>query len=63
MFGHDKRHETEESLAESGQPYQVNLYGGVKHGFAVRGDLKIKKSKFAKEQSFLQAVTWLDEWI
>jgi len=39
------------------------LYSGVEHGFAVRGDVTNKVIKFAKEQAFLQAVTWFDEFL
>jgi hypothetical protein len=38
--------------------YQINLFSGVEHGFAVRGDPSKPDAKFAKEQAFLQAVTW-----
>ena len=48
-------------LQEGGYPYQINLYGGVSHGFAVRCDLSKKVEKYAKEQAFLQAVSWFDE--
>jgi dienelactone hydrolase len=42
-------------------PWQINLFSGVEHGFAVRGDINVKQQKFAKEQAFLQAVAWFDE--
>ncbi|KAI9791159.1 MAG: hypothetical protein M1835_000525 [Candelina submexicana] len=63
LFGAKQRHGVEEILAEVGQPYQINLYSGVKHGFAVRADLNVKQNKFAKEQAFIQAVSWLNEWM
>ncbi|KAI9724750.1 MAG: hypothetical protein M1812_000025 [Candelaria pacifica] len=63
LFSPTQRHEAEEILAKTGKPYQVNLYSGVKHGFAVRADLSIKQNKFAKEQAFIQAVTWFNEWL
>jgi dienelactone hydrolase len=44
-------------------PYQITLYGGVKHGFAVKADLSDKRQKFANEQAFYQAVQWFDEWL
>lgn len=61
IFPADKRHRSEEILKEGGYPYQINLYSGVEHGFAVRGDISKKIEKYAKEQAFLQAVTWFDE--
>jgi dienelactone hydrolase len=44
-------------------PYQLNLFSDVEHGFAVRCDLSKKPAKFAKEQAFLQAVAWFDEYL
>ncbi|PBP18573.1 alpha/beta-hydrolase [Diplocarpon rosae] len=61
IFPKEKRHRSEEILIETKQPYQVALFGGVAHGFAVRCDLSKKHEKFAKEQAFLQAVAWFDE--
>jgi len=61
IFTTEKRHQSEVILKEAGHPYQINLYGGVSHGFAVRCDLSKKIEKYAKEQAFLQAVTWFDE--
>ncbi|KAK4460654.1 dienelactone hydrolase [Cladorrhinum samala] len=63
IFPAEKRHKSEEILQKTGHPYQVNLYSGVEHGFAVRGDISKKHEKFAKEQAFLQAVTWFDTFL
>ncbi|KAK0707356.1 dienelactone hydrolase [Lasiosphaeris hirsuta] len=60
IFPAEKRHKSEEILKKIGVPYQINLYSGVSHGFAVRGDLSKKLEKYAKEQAFLQAVAWFD---
>ena len=48
---------------ETKQPYQINLYSGVAHGFAVRGKLDKLEAKYAKEAAFLQAVQWFDTWL
>jgi len=61
IFTKEKRHKSEEILVETKQPYQINLFSGVSHGFSVRCDTSKKHEKFAKEQAFLQAVTWFDE--
>lgn len=58
VFTTEKRHESEDILKAVGQPYQIFLYSGVEHGFAVRGDLSKKPVKLAKEQAFFQAVQW-----
>lgn len=63
IFPAEKRHRSEEILKEGGQPYQINLFSGVVHGFAVRCDTSKKVEKWAKEQAFLQAVNWFDEFL
>lgn len=61
IFTVELRHKSEDILKETKQPWQINLFSGVEHGFAVRGDVNVKQQKFAKEQAFLQAVAWFDE--
>ncbi|KAI2607888.1 dienelactone hydrolase [Hypoxylon sp. NC1633] len=63
IFPAEKRHKSEVILAKNGQPYQINLYSGVVHGFSVRCDTSKKIEKFAKDQAFIQAVTWFDNWL
>ncbi|KAJ4288771.1 hypothetical protein N0V88_007307 [Collariella sp. IMI 366227] len=63
IFPAEKRHKSEEILQKTGQPYQITLFSGVEHGFAVRCDPSVKIQKFAKEQAFIQAVTWFDEYL
>ncbi|KAJ9609090.1 hypothetical protein H2200_006861 [Cladophialophora chaetospira] len=61
QFPPEKRYESEEILKSIGVPYQLNLYSGVSHGFAVRGDPKIRAHLYAKENAFIQAVQWFKE--
>jgi dienelactone hydrolase len=63
IFPAEKRHESEVILKGTGQPYQINLFSGVEHGFAVRADLSKKHTKFAKEAAFMQAIAWFDEYL
>lgn len=63
IFPTEKRHQSEEILKKTKKPFQINLYSGTEHGFAVRGDLKIKEQKFAKEQAFFQATAWFDHFL
>lgn len=63
IFPAPKRHESEKILSEVGQPYQINLFSGVEHGFAVRADISKPHLKFAKENAFIQAVTWLNQYL
>ncbi|KAL5344055.1 esterase/lipase [Aspergillus crustosus] len=63
IFPAEKRHRSEEILKEVGVPYQVSLYSGVAHGFAVRGDVDDQVARYAKEAAFLQAVQWFGEFL
>lgn len=63
IFPATKRRETEDILEKMSVPYQLNLFSDVEHGFAVRADLAKRRQKFAKEQAFLQAVAWFDEYV
>ena len=65
MYPVEDRHESEKVLRnlKPRQPFQINLYSHVYHGWAPRGDLRIKTTKFAKEAAFHQAVAWFDEHI
>lgn len=63
IFPAPKRRETEDILEKMSVPYQLNLFSDVEHGFAVRCDISKKPAKFAKEQAFLQAIAWFDEYL
>ncbi|KAJ4303808.1 hypothetical protein N0V90_002709 [Kalmusia sp. IMI 367209] len=63
IFPASKRRESEDILQKKSDPYQINLFSDVEHGFAVRADLSKKPAKFAKEQAFLQAIAWFDEYL
>ncbi|KAJ5570620.1 uncharacterized protein N7459_010050 [Penicillium hispanicum] len=63
IFTTQLRHESEETLIKAGQPWQINLFGGVSHGFGVRGDLSDPVQKWAKEQAFCQAVAWFNQYL
>ncbi|KAI5818604.1 Alpha/Beta hydrolase protein [Pyronema omphalodes] len=58
IFTTELRHESEAKLAEIKATYQINLYSGVSHGFAVRGDMENKWEKWAKEKALEQAIDW-----
>jgi dienelactone hydrolase len=63
IFTSEKRYRSEEILNATGLPYQINLFSGVAHGFAVRCDLKQENQRFAKEQALLQAIAWFDHYL
>ncbi|TIA35295.1 hypothetical protein D6C78_06237 [Aureobasidium pullulans] len=63
VFSEDMRHETERILKEGKKIYQITLYSGVEHGFAVRSEMSKKEVKYAKEATFLLQVQWFREWL
>lgn len=63
IFTTELRHESEGILIKTGQPWQINLFSGVQHGFAVRGDLSDVRVKYGKEQAFAQAVAWFNQYL
>ena len=68
IFPAEQRRLTEDVLKELSTgdkkiAYQMNLYSGVEHGFAVRGDIKDERAKYAKEKAFQQAVEWFHQWL
>lgn len=63
IFPTPLRHNTKPLLLKLDIPYQINLYSGVTHGFAIRCDLSVKSQKLAKESAFLFAVQWFDQYL
>jgi dienelactone hydrolase len=63
FFPIEKRFESEELLRKNpAKPtWQINVYPGVGHGFAARGNRKIRAESWAMDQAFGQAVSWMDE--
>jgi len=57
------RHSTEDTLIKKGANYQISLYAGAEHGFAVRTNLTDPRKAFAQESAYFQAVRWFDAWI
>jgi dienelactone hydrolase len=43
--------------------FQSNLYFGAPHGFGVRVNQSVPLQAYAKQASFLQAVTWFNAWL
>jgi dienelactone hydrolase len=63
IFTRENRYDSEKMLADLNIPYQINVYGGVDHGFALRADLSVKKNLYAMEDAFGQAVSWFKNWL
>jgi dienelactone hydrolase len=43
--------------------FQTNTYSQAPHGFAVRPNMTVPQQVYAKQASFVQAVTWFDAWL
>ncbi|ETN43731.1 uncharacterized protein HMPREF1541_02890 [Cyphellophora europaea CBS 101466] len=67
IFTAAHRRRSEEILAqrgiEEGVAWQINLYGGVSHGFAVRGDREDRRQRWAMEGAARQAGEWFEVWL
>ena len=53
IFPANMRHLTEEKLKDIHAIYQLDLFSGVAHGFAARGDISNPAVKYAKEKVLL----------
>lgn len=58
IFPPTLRGQTEEVLRDNGVTYHITLSGGVKHGFAVRGDPTVRSDLIAKEKAFADQLWW-----
>lgn len=47
-----------EHAGTSGYDYMVQVFSGVMHGFALRGDMKIERNRWAKETSAKACRDW-----
>ncbi|KAF2819615.1 alpha/beta-hydrolase [Ophiobolus disseminans] len=63
IFTTAKRYETEAILGAKEVPWQICVYGGTTHGFAVKGHMSTKEARRAKEGAFKQAVAWFEEYL
>ncbi|KZT56632.1 alpha/beta-hydrolase [Calocera cornea HHB12733] len=63
VFGAESRHTAEAILAEGKRMYHFQLFGGVKHGFAVKGDMSNENERWAKEQSAWGILSWFDRFL
>ncbi|KAF2734351.1 alpha/beta-hydrolase [Polyplosphaeria fusca] len=62
-FNATARHAAEAILQSKNATYQLNLYSGAPHGFAVRPNLSVPRQKYAKDASYFQAVRWFEAWL
>lgn len=61
-FPQDLRTKTEDKLRENGIRYQIDVFSDVEHGYACRGDIKVKAVRYAKEKTLYDQVCWLNHF-
>ncbi|USW57878.1 Putative dienelactone hydrolase, alpha/Beta hydrolase [Septoria linicola] len=61
-FPKDLRRRAIDILEERQTRYQVQLFQGVSHGFAVKGDMSDRWQRYAKDASFEGILGWFDLW-
>ncbi|KAF8532101.1 Alpha/Beta hydrolase protein [Gautieria morchelliformis] len=62
-FPNKPRHTAEDILAEIKATYHFQLFSGVEHGFALRGNMENENERWAKEQSAKGIVSWWNRFI
>ncbi|CCH46616.1 Carboxymethylenebutenolidase [Wickerhamomyces ciferrii] len=60
IFTDDLRRETELKLREIKARYQIDFFGGVSHGYSVRGDISNEVVKYAKEKTLYDQLYWFN---
>ncbi|KZO93052.1 alpha/beta-hydrolase [Calocera viscosa TUFC12733] len=63
VFGAENRHKAEAILAEAKGTYHFQLFSGVRHGFAIKGDMSNENERWAKEQSAWGILGWFDRFL
>ncbi|KAF9561504.1 alpha/beta-hydrolase [Agrocybe pediades] len=56
------RRRAEDILSEIKATYHIQIFSGVSHGFAVRGDSEVENSRWAKEESARSIVEWFNRF-
>ncbi|KAH7018053.1 dienelactone hydrolase [Microdochium trichocladiopsis] len=62
-FSAEARRRAIDILQEEKKVYHHQLFSGVEHGFALRGDPKDPYQRWVKEQSLSAIVQWFDFWL
>jgi len=56
------RQKAELILAEVKATYHIQVFSGVEHGFATRGDIKVENIRWAREQSAQSIINWFNRF-
>jgi len=62
-FPPESRHKAEAILTEKKHSYHFQLFSGVTHGFAIKGDPDNENERWAKEQSAWGILGWFDRFL
>jgi len=62
-FPAELRHKAEAIVQANKMNYHFQLFSGVAHGFAIRGDPNNENERWAKEQSAWGITGWFDRWL
>ena len=62
-FDTENRNKAVDIMIEGGNKYHLQLFSGVQHGFALRGNMEDKYERWVKEQSLKGIVEWFDFWL
>ncbi|KAF5339957.1 hypothetical protein D9758_016755 [Tetrapyrgos nigripes] len=61
-FPLESRRRAEDILVEVKAKYYIQVFSGVKHGFAVRGDPEVEDERWAKEESVRYILVWFNQF-
>ena len=62
-FPTDARRRAIDIMSKNRCKYQLQLFSGVEHGFALRGNMEDAYERYVKEQSLKGIVEWFDFWL
>ncbi|KAJ7097117.1 dienelactone hydrolase [Mycena belliarum] len=62
-FSREARHRAEELLTARKATFHIQLFSGVEHGFALRGDMADAYQRFTKEESASSIVRWFNHFM
>ncbi|EGP87323.1 uncharacterized protein MYCGRDRAFT_42681 [Zymoseptoria tritici IPO323] len=62
-FATESRNRAIDRLREDGREYQLQLFSGVQHGFALRANLNVPYERWVKEQSLKGLTVYFDFWL
>ncbi|TDL17437.1 alpha/beta-hydrolase [Rickenella mellea] len=61
-FGLENRRRAEDILVEAKRTYHFQVFSGVTHGFAIRGNPEVENERWAKEESARGIITWFERF-